>query len=317
MKFQYQFIKENLRIYEVAKSKLPIIGQYERGEVTYQSMQKIGLDQFAQFFNFLKSLQQYGFEAQMAINYTELKSYLIDHTRNSRFKTWLKNRSQKQFKHLLEQDPQTFDRLLNGRWISKPGYTYRGRRSWGRRSVEYCEGLDIAFIPLINWIISNDIDVSTISGGDVFSSFSSQSKYSARLKWYLGIQLDIDAIPYKEIEVTSNLLESILDFVVSKQIDFRKLNSDFIIDTFQNKIRSLMSIPEGVSIRCRKEIKNSNGMVYLTPGNDYSVENTTINSGFLRVCVMDDTGLRNWYDYSNFEDKSIDRDLLLTQLGIF
>ena len=78
MKFQYQFIKENLRIYEVAKSKLPIIGQYERGEVTYQSMQKIGLDQFAQFFNFLKSLQQYGFEAQMAINYTELKSKLIE-----------------------------------------------------------------------------------------------------------------------------------------------------------------------------------------------------------------------------------------------
>lgn len=316
MKFTYQFIKENIRIYEVAKSKLPIIEQYEKGEVTYQSMQKIGLDKFAQFFNFLKREQNNGFVTQMAITYAELKSYLIEHTRNSRFKTWLKNRSQNQFKRLLEEDPQTFDRLLNGRWISKPGYTYRGRKTWGRRSGECCEGLDYAFIPLLNWIISNDIEVSNISGGDTFSSFNSQGKYSDRLKWYLSIQLDIDIIPFKEIEVTSNLLESILDFVESKQIDFRKLNCDFIIDSFQLKMRNLMSIPEGVSIRCHKEVKNV-GRVFLTPGTDYIVLGSTINSGFLRVCVMDDTGLRNWYDYSNFEDKSIDRDLLLTQLGIF
>lgn len=316
MNFSYQFIKENLRIYQEAKSIFPIITQYELGEISYNSMQKIGLEKFALFYQFINDVKKSGFELQKALTYSELKEILINNTKNERFRIWLKNRNQKQFKKLIEEDPQTFDRLLNGRWLSKPGYTYRGRRVYGRRSVELCEGFDTAFIPLLNWIISNGINVSELNGQDVFKSFSLQSNYQSRLKWYLGVELFIDSIPKKEIDITHNLLESVLNFIGDKKIDFRKLNCDFIIDTFQNKLRTLMSIPAGVSIKSRSDLKSTYGTNLLLSSKDYIVENSSINNGFLRVLIIDETGYRNWYDYTNFEDKSIERDLLLSQLGI-
>jgi hypothetical protein len=128
--------------------------------------------------------------------------------------------------------------------------------------------------------------------------------------------LDINSIPKKEIDITHNLLTSVLDFIGDKKIDFRKLNCDFIIDTFQNKLRGLMTIPTGTSIRCKLDSKNSIGTNLLMSRNDYIVENSMISNGFLRVLVVDETGFRNWYDYTNFEDKAIERDLLLSQLGI-
>lgn len=317
MKFTYEFIKENLRIYKEAKSNLPIITQYENGEISFQSMQKIGLETFASFHQFLNDLEKKEFSAQMALNYSELKRILIDNTKNERFKLWLKNRSQKQFKKLIEESPQTFDRLLNGRWVTKPGWSNRGRKTYGRRSSECCDGLDFAFIPLLNWIISNDIETTDISGGDVFTHFKEQSKYKSRLRWYTGVHLDMNSIPKKEIEITHNLLESVLDFIGDKKIDFRKLNSDFIIDTFQNKIRSLMTIPSGTTIRSKSDfIPNGLTSKRLTESKDYIVETSMINNGFLRVSVVDDSGYRNWYDYTNFEDKAIERDLILSQLGI-
>lgn len=317
MNFSYQFIKENLRIYQEAKSIFPIIAQYESGEITYNSMQKIGLEKFALFFQFIDDVRKSGFELQKALTYSELKEILVSNTKNERFKIWLKNRNQKQFKKLIEDDPQTFDRLLNGRWLTKPGYTNRGRRVYGRRSNEFCEGFDSAFIPLLNWIISNDIKVSDINGQDIFRSFSLQSKFQNRLKWYIGRELYLDSVPKKEIEITHNLLESVLDFIGDKKIDFRKLNSDFIIDTFQNKIRNLMNIPAGTTIRSKADfIPNGLTSKRLTESKDYIVETSMINNGFLRVCVVDDSGYRNWYEYTNFEDKSIERDLILSQLGI-
>jgi hypothetical protein len=316
MKFTYDFVKENLKIYKEAKSNLPIINQYEMGEISYQSMQKIGLEKFALFYQFLNELEKKEFNPLAAMSYSELKELLIANTKNERFKTWLKNRSQKQFKKLIEEDPQTFDRLLNGRWITKPGYNFRGRRIYGRRSGESCEGLDTAFIPLINWIISNDIEVGSATTSDTFKNFSLQDKYQGRIKWYTGVQLDINSIPKKEIDITHNLLTSVLDFIGDKKIDFRKLNCDFIIDTFQNKLRELITIPTGTSIRCKFDLKNSAGTNLLLTSNDYIVDNSMISNGFLRVLVVDETGYRSWYDYSNFEDKAIERDLLLSQLGI-
>lgn len=316
MKFNYTQIKENLRIYNETKKTLPIIEQYESGEISFQSMQKIGLGKFAQFSNFIQSLHKLNFNPQMAINWRELKLILIEHTKNERFKTWISRRTEKQFKKLIEQDPQTFDRLLNGRWISKPGYTNRGRKTWGRRSGEYLEGLDTCFVPIINWIISNDIEVSENWHSDLFKNFYTQSKYSSRIKWYLEVELNTNHIPKREIDITHNLLESVIEFVDSQQIDFRKLNCDFIIDTFNQKLRNLMQVNSGTKIRCISEFKNASNKTYLTIDKDYIVESTMVSNGFLRVLVVDDSGFRNWYEWQYFEDISFNRDLILSRLGI-
>lgn len=315
MKFTYEFIKENLRIYNEAKEQLPIIKEYEKGMVSHSVMRNLGLDKFAEFYQFNKNLELFGFSSIKALTYKELKEILIENTKSQRFKTWLKNRTSNYFKKLIQEDSQAFDRLLNGRWISKPSYNHRGRKSYGRRSNECIEGLDVAFSPLINWIITNNLDTCEQSNNDVYNKFTRQSKYSSKLKWYTSVELNIESVPKREIEVTHGLLTSIVDFIEETKIDFRKLNSDFIIDSIQTKIISLMSVNPGTSIRSTIDDKSNYNTQRLTSGKNYIVENSNIHSGFLRVMITDDTGSRNWYDYRLFEDKSVNRDLLLSQLG--
>lgn len=316
MKFTYEFIKENIRIYQETKKQLPIISDFENGDVTYNAMRNVGLDKFAEFFNFQRDVNKQGFSLIQALTYKELKEIIITKTQNERFKTLLKNKSLKSFKKLIEEDSQTFDRLINGRWLRKPGYNNRGRRSWGRRSNLCVEGFDTAFIPLLNWIISNEIDTCENSQNDIYKKFSSQDKYVSRLKWYTGVQLSMELVPQKEIEVTHKLISSLVDFIDGSNIDFRKLNSDFIIDTLQNKIRKLITVPDGTIIRSKCDTDSSYGQNRLIEGKDYIVEGSSISAGFLRVAVTDESGLKNWYDYRLFEDLSTQRDLLLTQLGI-
>lgn len=316
MKFSYDKIKENLRIYNEAKERLPIISDFETGKVSINIMRNVGLDKFADFYQFQKNIQDKNFTFIQALNYQEIKEIIINQTSSERFKTLIKNKSLKSFKKLIEEDSQTFDRLLNGRWLTKPGYSNRGRRLYGRRSNECVEGFDKAFIPLLNWIISNDIDVCENKKVDIFKSFIEQDKYTSRIKWYTGIHLSLDNVPLKEIEITHNLLKSLIDFVEGSKIDFRKLNSDFIIESFQNKVKNLMIPENGTFIRSKFDFKSSAGSDRLTSGKDYIIESSNIQSGFLRVLIIDDSGYRNWYDYREFEDKSIERDLLLNQLGI-
>lgn len=315
MKFTYDFIKENLRIYNEAKSLLPIISQYENEEVSYNAMRSLKLELFADFYNFLKSERSNGFELIQAISFKELKEVIINKTKSERFKTLIRNMSQKTFTKLLTEDAEKFDRYLNGRWISKPGYNSRGRRTYGKRSNESIEGLNFGFTPLINWVISNEIE--TIENDTkTFQSFSSQDVYSHKIKWYKYSILKIDTLPMKEIGVTSNLLNSLVNFIQESEIDFRKLNSDFIVETIQNKVRKLMNVPTGTTIVSLVDLKNDYGRQVLTKGKNYTVINSTINYGFIKVYIQDDVSIGSYYDYKLFEDISLQRDMLLQQLGI-
>lgn len=315
MKFTYDFIKENLRIYNEAKSLLPIISQYENEEVSYNAMRSLKLELFADFYNFLKSERSNGFELIQAISFKELKEVIINKTKSERFKTLIKNMSQKTFTKLLTEDVEKFDRYLNGRWISKPGYNSRGRRTYGKRSNESIEGLNFGFIPLLNWIISNEVETIE-TNSKTFQSFSSQDVYSQKFKWYKHVVLKIDTLPMKEIGVTSNLLNSLVNFIQESEIDFRKLNSDFIVETIQNKVRKLMNVPKGTTIVSLVDLKNDYGRQVLTKGKNYTVISSTINYGFIKVYIQDDVSIGSYYDYKLFEDISLQRDMLLQQLGI-
>lgn len=318
MKFNYDLIRHNLKTYEIAKQQLPIIELYEKGQVNLNSMRSIGLEEFANFFNFITALENQGFKPIEKISWRKLKQLLVENTSVGRFKTYLNNRTQAQFTKFFTEDIKTLDRLLNGRWLTKPGYIgRRGRRHWGRRSEEVLTGLDKCFIPIINWLIINEIDVSEDFNTELYQKFDKQSKWIDRIKWYHTTKLSLDGIPDKEIEVTHTMLKSFTSLIEDAKIDFRKLNSDFIIDMLSNKIKSLMKIEQGTLIRSKVDLITARGNQRLTIGKDYRVESCTIQSGFIRVMIVDDSGIRNWYEYTNFEDKSIDRDLLLNQLGIF
>ena len=313
MKFTYDFIKENLRIYNQAKEMLPVISQYEQGLISQNSMRSLGLELFSQFYDFTKSQKNMGFELIQAISYKELKEVIAKNTTVDRFKTYITRRTQPQFKKLISEDSETFDRLLNGRWISKP--TYRRRC---RRSNEVVSGLK-SFVPLINWIISNDIQTCDLEANH-FQSFKNQTVYQYQLRWYTGIHLDVEKLPKREIDITFNLLNSFVDFLTETQTDFRKLNCDFIVENISSKLKSLMKIPTGTTIKSLVDLNNTNAYTgpysELTKDKTYTVEDSSITGGYIRVWISNDRGVRTYYNYSLFEDVSIHRDLLLQQLGI-
>jgi len=316
MKFNYEIIKKNLEIYNEAKSVLPIISEYERGEVNQYAIRNIGLKDFSEFADFLKMLSNNGFNPVMYCNWRQLKPLLIEHTKNSRLKKLIGNKTQNQFKSILK-DGETFDRFLNGRWITKPGYSNRGRRTYGRRGGECVESFSACIVPIINYLIQNDEEVYDNSS-IIFDSFSSQNKISNTLKWYTTKLLDLNVVPKREIDVTRTLLSNFVQLMEDSKIDFRKLNSDYIITSMSEKIKSLMSVPNGTMLKCIKShqytVIGSQPRFSIIENNSYQVVSSNISNGFVRVLVLTEEGRSEWFDYSSFEDVAIHRDDLLSQL---
>jgi hypothetical protein len=295
MKYTYEFIKENLRIYDEAKSKLSIVTDFENDRVSLSAMRSIGLGGFAEFWQLKKADNLI-----KALTWKELKPILIDSTKNPRFKTWLKNRTEKRFCEMLNNE-EDFDRLLNGRWVTKPDYRRRGRRA-----TAHIEGFHTSFISLLNYIISNDIEVCDLAKQPVLFN---------KLKFYQNIQLDIESIPQREVDITTDMMRSTIDSITSKGVDFRKLNIDFLVDTISQNLRNLMQVPQGTRLKSIVDYER-NGIKYLTNGEYYTVDQSLISSGFVKVWIIDDTGFRSYYEYKYFEDMQIHRDLLLKQMGL-
>ena len=314
MKINYDLIKLNLATYKEAKSILPVIGEYEREEISSSVMRNLGLGKFAEFCDFLKQSEKSGFNPITEdITWRKLKLLISTNTKVDRLKKFVMNRTQKQFTELLNNN-EDFDRLLNGRWIRKPGYTPRGRKTYGRRSEVRIEGLDHCAVPLINYIILNDIEVFE-SDPNIYS-FITQDRLIGVTKWYTFEKLDFDKVPKREIEVTKKLIDNFINIMTESHIDPRKLNLDYIVSTLSDKIRKSMVVPNGTIIKCLRDVNNDYRKQVLTKDVSYSVRGSYIQSGYLKVSVTNDLGGSDYYDYANFEDMAIHReDLLRSLLG--
>ncbi len=314
MTLNYDLIRKNLQVYQEAKEIFPILSDFENGQVSHHIMSKLGLTDFAQFHNFLKQNFNLGFNPIMkGMNWRRLKPMLLENTKNPRFKKFLLNRTQRQFNEILANG-ETFDRYLNGRWISKPGLTKRGRMTYGRRSDEKIESLSSCAVPLINYIIENNIEVYSDSK-DHYQSFKNQSQLQSTLTWYCHKELNFSNVPKREIDVTRKLLDTLVNIVDETKIDFRKLNSEYIINSFSEKIKNSMSVKEGTRLKCISDCQNGYGKKGLTKDQYYEVRSSNLNhDGYLQVLVDDDTNRSYWYRYSNFEDIQSHRDDLLDSL---
>jgi hypothetical protein len=317
MNFTPAFIRQNIRFYEEAKEIFPLISQYEKGEVNMSSLMRLRLGDFAEFHYFVKTQKALGFELDVVIKWRKLKKILIENTQNSRFKDYISRRTEKEFILLLTENTQIFDRLLNGRILRKST-----RRSHEKRSYEKCEGLSISAVAIINYLISSQLDEKTKS--KAFETLESQSIYRNRIKWYVSnnpgsklsiLELAISKIPKQEVKISTVMVNSISDFIKSSDVDFRKLNSEFLIEVVAQKIKDLMQIPIGTNIKCQKTYTNY-GKVELSEGNMYQVITSNTSNGFLRVCVLNDLGQSSYYEYSLFEDMSVLRDSIFKELGI-
>jgi len=309
MKLNYDLIKKNLATYAEAKELFPVISDYERGEVNIHVMRNLGLQEFGEFYDFLKR----GNPIEEGMTWRKLKIIIADKTPNARLKKFFMNRTQRQFNEILMDGPQ-FDRLINGRWVSKPSLTRRGRMSYGRRSDECIDGLKTCIVPLLNYIIQSDIDVYEDSKEYFYKKFVQQDSIVYFTRWYTTMELNFDSVPKREIDVTRKLLNTFVEIMEETKIDFRKLNSDYIISSISNKIKSSMSVPSGTMLKCLKDVPYGN-KIALVANNSYEVKSSGLNNnGYLQVWITDELGRSNYYPYSYFEDMAFHRDDLLSSL---
>jgi len=304
----YDLIKKNIATYEEAKRAFPIITQFENGEVNSGSLYTLGLKDFAEFGSFVKETKSKGFELVMpGMTLPILKPIIIGSTHTERFKKYISNRSKKTFDAILT-DKDVFDRLLNGRWLSKPKPSSRGRRAMthGSRSDERVEGFSNSIIPLINYYIQNNLEISKVGY---------QDRIFNKIRWYTEFELKLDNVPAREIDISNKLLNNLVDFLNESKIDFRKLNLEYILSSVNKEISLLMTIPAGTKIKCIKSsLSDVNGTELLTDDRYYEVISTYISGGRMLVKVTDNNKRENYYPYSNFEDMALHRDSLLDNL---
>lgn len=290
MILDYDVMRENLRIFEDAK-KIPIIRKYIDGEVKIHALNTVGLGIFGNFYEYLKNksvdsdkpVDQIIMEG---MTWRKLKAILIENTTIDRFKTYIRNRTEKQFNEILN-NPDLYDRLLNGRWVRRPGKRSSGSRGERVSSLTQCQ------LEIINYAIFNKINVSVILIGD---------------KWFRE-SIVLDKSILREIMVTEDLITSFVDVISSSKIDFKKLNVDYMISYINDNIRKRITIEVGSNIKCIKSIAN-----FLTEGVSYSVSTSYLSGGYLNVLVTDDSGRQNTHPFSCFEDMTYHRGSVLDNL---
>lgn len=308
MKLTYDIIRQNLDTYQKAREQYVILKQFEEGKVAFSALSAIGMANFGTFHNFLKKHGQRGFgpisDPSVAI-FANLKSILIEKTKTERFKTFLKNRSKKKFDAMLA-DKDEIDRLLNGAWKSRPAVLRSGRMSSGTRKRERIEGLEEAFLPLVNYIILNDIEIT--------DRLSWQDRISSDLAWFTSTQLSFDGIRSKEIEMTASLLKAFSDLAEKEGFDFRTLNLSYVMSAIDTKIRSAFTVAEGTMLRCVEDVWLSSGEKALSKGSLYASHTSYESRGSLLVSVKQENGAIGYHPFSKFEDISTKRDDLLKML---
>lgn len=312
MKLTYDIIKHNLAIYEVARNTFDVLKKYESGEVTRSDLSLFNLSDFGDFYDFLKSVKETGLEPVQFITFKDLKNKIAEKTNILRLANLVKNMSKPKFVKMLTEEGAKFDRLLNGRWLTKPKVNSRGRVLWGRRSTESVEGFNSCFIQLINWIIINEIDVYD-STDITYRNFTEQFNY--KIKWYLN-KLNFDKVPKEELELSDKLISNLFDLIEDTKLNFRKFNTDFIINRISSKIKDMVIIPVGTMVKCKEDKFSpyTTNTKILTSGNYYEVKYSSLKGGFLYVSVLDDRGQSQNFSFSLFEDVQLKRGKLLDDL---
>jgi hypothetical protein len=181
-----------------------------------------------------------------------------------------------------------------------------GRMGYGTRKNERVEGFRDAIVPIINYIILNEIEVS--------DSIKNQDSISNQTRWYINEVLSFDKVPQKEIELTNKLLQTFSEVVEKDRVDFRNLNINYIMSAISTKIKNAMKITNGTQLKCIKELLAPNQDKLLEDGKLYEVFGTYERNGFLTVYIRNEEGNSSYYEYSYFEDVSTKRDDLLSML---
>jgi len=280
MKLSLENITHNLNLLEEVKKEYPILQDYQDGKIDRLTIQNVGLDNFVNLIDYVKSSKNKGLHLVYTetITYKQLKAKLVELNSSEKSKKIFSNKSKKDFESL---------------WNN---YNLHKRYRNGRNEC-YASGLESAESMIFNYLVQNNIEVD------------SQYMFSHTEYWFNKYQKP--KYYSRELKMTQDFIESFLNYAKEANLDLRKCNVKSLTTELQYKLKKLTSIEEGLQVKCVSETPE------FTINNIYTVQRSHINYlGFVEVNLINDAGHTKNVPYSNFEEISRHRDELLIQLGI-
>lgn len=289
MVLKSEVIQLNLEKLEKAKRDFTILNDYansnddQKLKNIWAEARPYGLISYLSFIDFIryanKNDQQPFYSKKIKIS--EFKETLVKCAIDPSVKKILKSKGKTSFAKL----------------INSPRWEFYSGNKRKRGGVRCQDNFIFSSAIIANFCIQNEIDIQE------------PNRIS---EYYTRILSDIDVSLKKEIDLTIDIIDFMIDNLSKSGYDFRRLNVDhiskFITDEFRKK---LLSIESGEAVKMIEETDYYGG---LTLGKTYKVLDKEINSGRLNVVLENDVQLRRSYPYRIFETISNLRNSALDDL---
>lgn len=302
MKLTSEIIQQNLSTLDKAKNAFPILKDYsdasslktsrwiqgsladeywkneDNMRLMRDEIRTYKLSIYSDFIDFIEDCKRSNQEIfyRNKIKNADLQRILVTYAIDEEAKMCFKSKTK-----------ATFTKLINSkRWNLLSGSS----RPYRSRAKRLNDNLSKSCAIIANYCIQNQIEISDENSGRIKNWFTKQLP-------------EPDLSISKEIERTS----SIIDFIVTKlgenDSDFRKSNIDHLTMSIKNELsKKILSLQKLEKIRCLELAQDQS--TELTENKTYEVKDTRIESGVLKVEILNDKGTLKYYFYRNFETVS-------------
>lgn len=312
MKITSEIIQQNLITLDKAKKVFPVLNEYsdaasvkttlwiksslgdeywkneDRMRVLRDEIRTYKLNIYLDFIDFIEDCRKNNQEVfyRNKIKNTELQRILTLHAIDEEAKNCFKSKTKATFAKFINS--KKWDLLLGN---SRP---YRSR------AKRYVDNLSKSSAIIANYCIQNEIDLMDENFG--------------RIKhWFTKALPQPDLSISTEIERTSSIIEFIVSKLSQNDSDFRKINIDHLTTSIKSELsRKILSLHKLEKIRCIELTQEHSEE--LTKNKIYEVRDTRIESGVLKVEILNDKGNNKFYFYRNFETLSNLREDFISSL---
>lgn len=284
-----EVIQINLERVEQAKKDFFILSDYSKTDdhnklkQIWEEARSYGMISYLNFIDFQRNISNNGQEVFYGhkIKISEFREILIKNATDASVKKILKSKGKVSFAKLINSP----------KWD-----LYSGNRR-RRGGVRYQDNFVASAGIIANFCIQNEIDVVETN----------------RISdYYTRVLSEIDLTLKKELELTKNIIDYLVNNLSESSYDFRRINIDHISKFMTEELkRKLLSIEKGESVKLIEETDYYGGITF---GRVYEVKDKEFSSGRLQVQIKNDIGNIRSYPYRLFETVSNLRNSALDEI---
>jgi len=233
---------------------------------------KIGLEPYINFIDWISRLGSQKIVYTHEIPFDTLKSRLIDGCEDEEVKSVLSKKTKKGFASFLNS--RQYHVYCGDYWTGRRGNRKRFKRNFSKNELL-----------IVNYVIQNEITLND---------------HDSIIFYYKNELPNFESEINTELDITNDIVKSLLRKIKSIKYDFRKLNFNLLKSEIETKIRNrMLSVEEGEKIKCIEE------QTGLTLYKIYDVHAYEIGiNGNLLVTISNDNNQRKKYNYRLFESVS-------------